>query len=183
MRQVLRLPLVAFTAVALCVATVTDAAAATSKVTFALTLRGHVPAGIGFDLGVSPGVGGSNPFCVAANDHALDDVGVPTCRTGETYTTVVTLAEGESIEFMVSLYRPTTPRILWSGTVTGDGRDHRREYTVDFDLPATDAVPSRPSTLPGAGVRPDTLAILLVAWLLGLAWSLAVRRRGLPVRS
>ena len=183
MRSSVRSSLVIALVAVLFVATAPTAAASTSKITFTLTLHGHVPPGIGFDLGLAPGVGGSNPFCVAANDHTLDDVGVPICRSGRTYTTVVALVEGESVEYSVTLYHPTSARVLWSGNLTGDGRSHRRAYVVDFDLPATDAARPTLTTAPMTGLAPATLPILVVAWFAGwAAWLAVAHRRRLTVR-
>ena len=182
MRPPFRTPLAAVVvSIALLVAMSPAVAAATSRFTFSLTLRGHVPPGIGFDLGLSPGVGGSNVFCVAPGDP-LDSV-VPLCESGHTYKTVVTLAPGESIEYSLTLYHPTTLRVLWSGSLTGDGRNHRREYTVDFDLPATDAA-SLTSASPASPMPPSPIPFLILAWLVGFAISVVTpRTRGRPARS
>lgn len=177
MHALLRSSLVVAMSIAFLVATTPVMAASTSKVTFTLTIRGHLAPDIGFDLTPFPSVGGI-PFCVpAANPLGLD---VPICRSGRTYSAAISVGRGESIDYEITLYHPTSARALWSGTLMGDGRNHRRDYVIDFDLPATDAAaPARASS----GFPAAALPIVVVAWLAGLgAWSAAVHRRRLSVR-
>jgi hypothetical protein len=163
--------------IALLVATTPAAAASTSRFTVTLTIRGHLAPDIGFDFTPFPSVGGI-PFCVAAaNPFDTPEPSTPTCRSGRTYTSGLTVGWGEKVDYEITLYHPTWARALWSGTMTGDGRNHRLDYVVDFDLPHTDVAPASISARPSLPLA--TVPILVLAWLTGLgAWCAIRDRRG-----
>jgi hypothetical protein len=179
MARLSRSALILVASVALLLGSTSVAHAATSRFTFTLTLRGTVRLDVGFELSLAPGVGGSNVFCVAQGGPA--DADVPLCLSGQTYTTFVDLAPGESIEYSLNLIHPRSATTLWSGTLTGDGRNHRRSYVFDFDLPATDALalPSLPTADSPARPPAAPLPALVLVWILGWsAWFAVARRRG-----
>ena len=180
MPPLLRSSLVLAMSVALLFATTPTVAASTSRFTVTLTIRGHLAPDIGFDLTPFPSVGGI-PFCVAAaNPFDMPDPNTPKCESGRTYTSGLTVGRGQSVDYEITLYHPTWARALWSGTLTWDGRNHRRDYVIDFDLPATDAAaPARASS----GFPAAALPIVVLTWLAALgAWSAAPHRRRLSVR-
>lgn len=175
MRALRRTVLLVAMSIALLVATTPTVAASTSRFTVRLTIRGHLAPDIGFDFTPFPSVGGI-PFCVAAaNPFDTPDPRTPTCESGRTYTSTLTVGRGEKVDYEITLYHPTSARALWSGTMTGDGRNHRLDYVVDFDLPPTDVAPASrtaPSSLPLA-----TGPILVLAWMTGWAAWFAIRHR------
>jgi len=123
------------------------ASARDSTFTISLTLRGSVAPDVGFSLFVDPG-SGNGSFCVSKAErqrqlredpaHDADVV----CRSGRTYTIPVVIAEGESHDYEIFKVWPRTARVIWSGTLAGDDRNHRLSYVYVFGLPATDAGPS-----------------------------------------
>ena len=147
------------------------ASARDSTITITLTLRGPVSPDLAFELVTDPGVGGSNVFCVG---RSWQDPTFPVCRSGTTYRTSVVLGPGESIGYQIHWVLPQRPGpVLWSGTLTGDGRDHQFTYEFIFGLPATDTMASGASgpdsasdsqtSRSAAGVI-AAMAASLVAW-------------------
>lgn len=64
--------------------------------------------------------------------------------------------KGESVGYSIAKFWLRDAHTLWSGTLTGDGRDHTLTYVYLFDLPATDTASRPPGTdgvLPAALVR------------------------------
>jgi hypothetical protein len=183
MRPLLRSSLVLAMSGALLLATTPTVAAATSRFTVTLTIRGHLAPDIGFDFTPFPSVGGI-PFCVAAaNPFDMPDPNTPTCESGRTYFSGLTVGRGQSVDYEITLYHPTWARALWSGTMTWDGRNHRLDYVVDFDLPATDGPVFERSAVSKSSPPPTTLPLLVLAWLAGLGvWSAAAHRRRPSVR-
>jgi hypothetical protein len=122
------------------------AAARDSTFTISLTLRGSVSPDVGFSLAVDPG-SGNGSFCVSKAErqrqlredpaHDADVV----CRSGRTYTIPVVIAEGEAHHYDIFKFWPRTARVIWSGTLAGDDRNHRLSYVYVFGLPATDTAP------------------------------------------
>ena len=183
MRPVRRASLIVAMSVALLVATTPTVAASTSRFTVTLTIRGHLAPDIGFDFTPFPSVGGI-PFCVAAaNPFDRPDPSIPICRSGRTYSSGLTVGRGESVDYEITLYHPTWARALWSGTMTWDGRNHRLDYVVDFDLPATDATDIAPSASTATAPPLALFAFLGLTWLLGgAAWSATAHRRRVTAR-
>jgi hypothetical protein len=154
-----------------------------STYTITMTLRGDVAPDVGFSLAV----GGLSygPFCVSAAEQEAfveENPGAkvdPICRSGRTYTLKVPVGTGESVAYDVGIYWPRTGRWLWSGTLSGDGRNHSLSYTYLFDLPATDAIATsatgsgHPST--GWSSVVPVLVILVSAWWIR---ALLTHRRG-----
>jgi hypothetical protein len=164
-----------------------------STFTITMTLRGDVAPDVGFSLAV----GGIfyAPFCVSKAEQESfveDNPGYkvdPICRSGTTYMLKVPVGAGESVAYEIGIYRPRTGRWLWSGTLSGDGRNHRLSYTYLFDLPATDtlATSATGSGHPSTGwssvvpVPVLVLVLVLVLEILVSAWwtkALLTHRRG-----
>jgi hypothetical protein len=152
-----------------------------STISFTLTLDGPVSPDLTFEVVTAPGVGGSNVFCVG---KSWDDPTFPVCRTGVTYRTSVVLAPGESLGYQIHWILPRRPGpVLWSGTLTGDGRDHTRTYGFTFGLPATDTVIDTPSHSPSASAwwTEPRVAVAIVSLAAGsLVW-LGARRTRRPM--
>lgn len=156
-----------------------------------LTLRGSVAADASFGLGVSGFF--YDWFCVSKaqrDEDAWQDQEAAKrerlCRSGATYAQTITLGNGESAAYGIGISWLRSAGDLWSGTLTGDGRNHRLSYVYDFDLPATDAVAGSVSDRDSApGQRSDLPFILAipasVAWWLTWSW-MGRRRRTLAVR-
>ena len=66
------------------------------------------------------------------------------CRSGVTYSMVLPIGKGESLDYSISKVRLRDASTLWSGKIVGDGRNHTLTYVYLFNLPATDALPTRP---------------------------------------
>ena len=179
MRPVPRLALVVMCAVAAVLMWTPSAYARGSTTTVALTLRGPVPANAGFYIGVGSS---ADWVCVGKAEQSTwpkGSVARPVCRSGVTYTQPVRVAKGASVHYEIGMGAPRQ-RVLWSGTLTGDGHDHRLSYVYAFGLPATDTVAaSAASAASSSGGRLGSqLVLALAATVAGwFAWSAVDRRR------
>lgn len=143
------------------------ASAHDSRVTIELTLRGTVPPDAAFLIGDRSS---GDYVCVGRAEQRTwpkGSITYPVCRGGHTYEVVWHVPVGVAAWYTIQMTAPRQ-RELWTGSVTGDGDDHRRSYVYWFGgLPETDttttdvARPSKP-----VGWALGTLSAIVVSSLL-----------------
>jgi hypothetical protein len=136
------------------------ASARDSTFRITLILRGHVASDVGFSLAAGGILFGA--FCEfqgIRDEEEAENPGAPPlaplCKRDVRYTITLTADARETLDYSISKFWLRDARTLWTGTVTGDGRDHTLTYVYLFDLPATDTASPSPGM---RGVLPASLA-------------------------
>lgn len=108
------------------------------RVTIQLTLQGTVPPDAAFLIGDRSS---GDYVCVGRAEQRTwpeGSITYPVCRSGHTYKVVWHVPTGVAAWYTIQMSAPRQ-RELWTGSVTGDGVDHRRSYAYWFGgVPETD---------------------------------------------